>query len=315
MSRVVVTGGAGFIGSAVVRALAAAGWDVVVLDRLTYAGRREHLDGVPCELVVGDVCDHVAVGRALQGADAVLHLAAESHVTRSLAGPEDFLHTNITGTRVMLEAALGLGVARFIHMSTDEVFGAAPPGVSFGVDAPMRPGNPYAASKVGAEALVHAWRHSFGYPAAIVRCTNNYGPRQHPEKAVPSWALAALDGGPVPVHGMGAAVRDWLHVEDLARGLVAALDGWRPGATWHFAGQQPLLNREMASRVLRGVARSLDRPPAQIEFGEERQGQDHRYSLDDAATRAELGWAPQVALDDGLDQVVAWYQANRSLWG
>jgi dTDP-glucose 4,6-dehydratase len=315
VSRVLVTGGAGFIGSAVVRCLVEAGWSVVVLDRLTYAGRREHLAGVDCELQVGDVCDPAAAGRAAQGVDAVLHLAAESHVTRSLAGPEDFLHTNVTGTRVMLEAALGLGVPRFLHMSTDEVFGAAPDGVRFGPDDAHRPGNPYAASKVGAEALVHAWRHSFGYPAAIVRCTNNYGPRQHPEKAVPSWSLAALDGGPVPVHGMGAAVRDWLHVEDLARGLLLALERWRPGATWHFAGQQPLMNREMAGRVLREVGRQAGRAPAAMEFGEERQGQDHRYALDDAATRAELGWAPQVGLDEGLAQVVAWYREHRHLWG
>lgn len=297
------------MGSQLVRELAGAGAEVVVLDKLTYAGRREHLEGVACSLVVGDVCDPEAVRAAIRGCDTVVHAAAESHVTRALGAPADFLHTNVGGTRVVLEAAVEAGVDRVLHVSTDEVFGQVREGVACGVDAPMRPGNAYAASKVGAEALVHAWRHTHGLPAVIVRCTNNYGPRQHPEKAVPCWALAAIADQAMPIDGDGSAVRDWLHVEDFSRGLLAALRRWTPGATWHFAGQQHRTNREMASAVAEsaGVPGRFARRP-------ERQGQDRRYALADADTRRALGWAPRVPLAEGLARTVAWYRANPDAW-
>jgi dTDP-glucose 4,6-dehydratase len=309
MRRVLLTGGAGFMGSQVLRDLVGAGCEVVVLDKLTYAGRRAHIEGVPCSLVIGDVCDPDAVRDAMRGCDAVVHAAAESHVARSLGAPADFLETNVGGTRVVLEAAVALGIERVLHVSTDEVFGQVGDGIACDVDAPMRPGNAYAASKVGAEALVHAWRHTHGLPAVIVRCTNNYGPRQHPEKAVPCWALAALAGEAMPIDGDGSAVRDWLFVEDLSRGLVAALLRWTPGATWHFAGQQHRTNHEMASAVASsaGVAPRFARRP-------ERQGQDRRYALADAETRRALGWAPRVSLADGLARTVAWYRAHPDAW-
>lgn len=293
------------MGSQLARSLSEAGWEVRVLDSLTYAGRREHLEGVDCELIVGDVCDAELVARAVRGCGAVVHAAAESHVSRSLDDADVFIRTNVVGTRVVLDAACREGVERFVHLSTDEVFGAAPAGTSFGPDAPLQPGNPYAASKVGAEGLVHAWRHSYGYPAAIVRCTNNYGPRQHPEKAIPCWSLAGLQGGPIPIHGEGLAVRDWLHVEDFARGIVAGLERFRPGATWHFAGRQHHENRDIALRIgaLLGVG--------QLAYGPERQGQDSRYDLDDTETRAELGWAPEISLDEGLAGTVDWYRAHQ----
>ena len=303
--RLLLTGGAGFMGSQLARSLSAAGWQVRILDSLTYAGRRQHLEGVDCELVVGDICDGDLVARLVEGCEAVVHAAAESHVSRSLEQADVFTQTNVVGTRVMLDAACRAGVPRFLHLSTDEVFGQAPEGVSFGVDAPLRPGNPYAASKVGAEALVHAWRHSYDFPASIVRCTNNYGPRQHPEKAIPSWALAALAGGPIPVHGAGLAVRDWLHVEDFARGIVAALEAWKPAASWHFAGRQHRRNRDMAEAIAALVGLS-----GELAFGPERQGQDSRYDLDDVVTRAELGWAPERSLEDGLASTVEWYRAH-----
>lgn len=307
--RLLLTGGAGFMGSQLARTLAADGWEVVVLDRLTYAGRREHLDGVDCRLVVGDICDVSAVRAAMAGCDAVVHAAAESHVRRSFYDPGLFLRTNVEGTRVVLDAARELGIERVLHISTDEVFGSAPDGVSFGPDDPLRPGNPYAASKAAAEALVHAWRHTWGLPTAIVRCTNNYGPRQHPEKAVPCWTLAALEGGPVPVHGRGTAIRDWLHVADFARGVALALKRWRPNAVWHFAGHQPLHNREMAARIARLCG------GAPLAFVEERRGQDLRYDLDDLATRRELDWEPEVSLDEGLAETIAWYRdVGRALW-
>lgn len=308
VTRALVTGGAGFMGSQIVRALLEDGLEVRVLDLLTYAGRREHLMGLPVSLCVGDVCDPLAVAEAMDGADVVVHAAAESHVTRSLTDPTDFVRTNVEGTRVLLDVAARLAVPRFLHVSTDEVFGSAAPGQSFRVDDPLRPGNPYAASKVGAEAFVHAWRHTWGYGAAILRCTNNYGPRQHPEKAVPCWTLAALRGGPVPIHGEGLAVRDWLHVRDLAAGVVLALHRWRPGATWHFAGRQHLENRAMAGRILAMIGGGpLNHVP-------ERQGQDTRYDLDDAETRAELGWEPRVSLEEGLAETVAWYREHGDLW-
>ena len=304
--KVLLTGGAGFMGSQLTRTLVGAGCDVTVLDCLSYAGRRQHLEGVPCELIVGDVCDSQAVGLAMKNAELVIHAAAESHVARSLKAPSDFIRTNITGTHVVLEAARQQKVDRFLYISTDEVFGSAPPGIAFDIDAPMRPGNPYAASKVGGEALVHAWRHSFGYPASIVRCTNNYGPRQHPEKAIPCWTIAAASGGSIPVHGDGLAIRDWLFVEDFCRGILAAVNSWRPAATWHFAGQQHRQNRFIAQQIstmFGGVA---------LSFGPDRQGQDARYSLDDARTRQELSWSPQVSLLSGLEQTVAWYQEHGS---
>lgn len=310
MRRLLLTGGAGFMGSQLARDLVSAGWAVVVLDKLTYAGRREHLAGVDCELVVGDVCDAALVGALMGRVDAVVHAAAESHVIRSHADAGAFLRTNVDGTRVVLEAAAAARVAQVVHISTDEVFGEAADDEAFGPDAPMRPGNPYAASKVGAEALVHAWRHTYGLPAVIVRCTNNYGPRQHEEKAVPCWARAALDGDPMPVDGDGSAVRDWLFVEDFSRGIVAALERWTPGATWHFAGQQHLRNREMAE----AVARACGAPP-NFAFRAERQGQDRRYALDDAATRAALDWAPRVSLAEGLARTAAWVRAQGTTAG
>lgn len=314
MPRLLLTGGAGFIGSQLARTLGEAGWEVRVLDKLTYAGRREHLDGVDCELVVADVVDSEAVEAAMEGCEAVVHAAAESHVERSLEDPAAFLRTNVEGTRAVLAAATRHEIERVLVMSTDEVFGEVPGDALCGPDAPLRPGNPYAASKAGAEALVHAWRKSFDLPAGIVRCVNCYGPRQHPEKAVPWWARDALEGRLVPVQGLGTAVRDWLYVEDLAAGVARALERWKPAATWHFAGHCRLPNLEMARRVLAVVAERTG-SLAQIDLVAERRGQDIRYGLDDRETRAALGWAPQVALDDGLRRTVEWIaETGRSLW-
>ncbi len=308
MRRVLVTGGAGFMGSQLVRTLAGAGWTVVVLDKLTYAGHRVFLEGVDHDLIVGDVCDPAMVQGAMEGVDAVIHMAAESHVARSLSDPDAFLRTNVLGTRVVLDGARQAGIQRFIHISTDEVFGSAPVGVAYGPTGRVCPGNAYAASKVAGEALVHAWRHTHGLPAAIVRCTNNYGPRQHPEKAIPCWTLAGLRGESLPVHGEGLAERDWLHVEDFAVGVLQGLEAFRGDACWHFAGQSHVRNRDMAGRI----AEQLSAPG--LSFGPERQGQDSRYELDDSATRAELGWAPQVSPEDGLARTIEWYREHGSLW-
>jgi len=300
MGVVLVTGGAGFIGSQLVRELSGAGHRVRVLDALTYAGDRAHLIGVPHEFFHADLRDGGALRAAMDGADGAIHLAAESHVSRSLASPGAFFATNVEGTRAVLEAAQAVGLPRLLHMSTDEVFGAALPGQSFGPEDRHRPGNPYAASKAAAEALVFAWRHSFGAPVAMVRCTNNYGPRQHLEKAIPCWTAMAKNNGLIVIHGDGSPRRDWLAVEDCARGLRRALEAFEPGAVDHLAGRNERSNLEVAQAVgaLMGGA--------PVVLGPARPGQDAAYRLDDRHSRARLGWRPQVGFAEGLAATVAW---------
>lgn len=295
-----LTGGAGFIGSALARALAREGWTVTVLDKLTYAGRREHLSGVDAELVVGDIGDAALVRRLVAGAEAVVHAAAESHVARALLDPSLFVQTNVEGTRVMLEEAARAGVPHFVHLSTDEVFGSAPNGHAFGPEDPLRPGNFYAASKAGAEAMVHAVAHTRGYRASVVRCTNNYGPRQHEEKAIPCWARAALRREPVPIHGRGEAVRDWLHVDDFAAGICQILRQSEPGGVYHFSGGNSLPNRQVAEQILAICG------GGSLLFQEDRPGQDARYALDDRGSRERLSWSPRVPFEEGLAETVRW---------
>lgn len=303
MPRVLLTGGAGFIGSSVARALLDSGHDVVVLDLLTYAGRRENLDGLDLDFIHGDVCDYDRVRSAMTGCDAVVHAAAESHVARSLVDPNAFLRTNIDGTRVVLQAAIDAAIPHLVHVSTDEVFGQSEEDEIFETDAALRPGNVYAASKASAEAFVHAAAHTHGYRATIVRCTNNYGPRQHSEKAIPGWIQCALAGNPLPIHGRGEAVRDWLHVEDFAAGLIAVLKRGNPGDVHHFSGRTPKTNREVAERIL-GLCGG-----GPLQFQEDRPGQDKRYAINDRRTRRELNWKPVIPFDDGLRRLVQRHRA------
>ena len=304
--KLLITGGAGFIGSAVIRHIITHTNDEVVnLDKLTYAGRREHLDGLDLELVVGDVCDQDLVEKLVDGTGAIIHAAAESHVTRSLDDPRTFIQTNVEGTRIVLEAAARAAVPHTVHISTDEVFGSCPPDhPPFGPRDRLAPGNPYAATKAAAEAFVHATAHAFGYRATVVRSTNNYGPRQHTEKAVPSWIAAALGQGPLVIHGDGSPVRDWLHVSDFAAGLVTVLQRGKPGSTYHFSGGNPRQNRQVAEQVLD----LCSRPPSALQPGPDRPGQDMRYALDDRDTRTKLGWTPRVDFRDGLAETVRWYR-------
>lgn len=296
--RVLLTGGAGFMGSSVARVLVAAGWEVVVYDALTYAGSAANLEGVDCSLVEADVCDAPILWPLVRAADLVVHMAAESHVERSLRDAAPFVRTNVDGTRTVLEACVGAGGRPLVHVSTDEVFGSAAEGQLFREDDPFRPGNPYAATKAAAESLVQAWRHAYGLRVKVVRCTNNYGARQHPEKAVAGWIQRGLAGEPLPLHGRGEAVRDWLHVEDFARGLLAVIDHHGPRDTFHLAGRQPRTNREIAAMIAElcgGV------PLVEVA---DRPGQDARYALDDEPTRIDLDWAPQVPLEHGLRRLV-----------
>lgn len=286
------------MGSAVARALVGAGHDVVVLDALTYAGRREHLDGLPVRLEVADVADPVRVQPLVDDADAVVHMAAESHVDRSIRDARAFVRTNVEGTRVVLESCQLAGNKPLFHVSTDEVFGSAPPGHHFAEQDPLRPGNPYAASKAGAECLIDAWRHTFGLDARIIRCTNNYGLRQHPEKVLMGWTLRALRGEALPIHGDGGAVRDWLHVDDFAAGVLAVLGYEGPRRIFHLAGRNPRTNREMAETLLMIIG------SGRLVMVPDRLGQDARYALDDAGTREDLGWIPRTELMDGLAAMV-----------
>lgn len=296
--HVLLTGGAGFMGSSVARALLDEGCVVTVYDALTYAGSHAHLDGLDVNFVHADVCDPVALWPRVRASDVVVHMAAESHVERSLRDAGPFVRTNVDGTRRVLEACVGEG-RPLVHVSTDEVFGSASPGQAFREQDAFRPGNPYAATKAAAEALVVAWRNSFGLPVKVVRCTNNYGVRQHAEKAVMGWIRRGLAGEALPLHGRGEAVRDWLHVDDFARALVRIVAYEGPRDVFHLAGRTPRTNREMAALVAQLVG------GAELVEVDDRPGQDARYALDDEGTRRDLGWAPRVALEDGVADLIA----------
>lgn len=298
-----LTGGAGFIGSAFARAFLARGWRLVVLDRLSYAGRRENLAGLDLELVVGDICDRDLVVNLMGRVDVVVHAAAESHVERSLIDPEPFLRTNVRGTLTLMEAACEAAVPRFYHVSTDEVFGEAVGGLSFGTSDRLCPGNFYAATKASAEAFVHYMRHTRGYPVSIVRCTNNYGPRQHPEKAIPRWILSALMGRPLFLHGRGLAERNWIHVDDFASGMSALVQAGTVGGEHHFRGEASLPNHEVVERIAALTGTSSPIVPI-----EDRPGQDSRYDIDDRTSRETLAWRPLVPFEQGLAETIDWYR-------
>jgi dTDP-glucose 4,6-dehydratase len=305
--RLVVTGGAGFIGSTYVRVFRAE-HDVVVLDKLTYAGRRENLpDDV--ELVVGGIEDRDLVRQVLDGADAVVNFAAESHVDRSIADQDAFARTHVIGTAVLLDAVRAHGIGRYLQVSTDEVYGSIEDG-SFTESSPLDPSSPYSATKAGGDLLVSAYAHTHGVEAVICRGSNNYGPRQYPEKLIPLCILNALHGDPLPVYGDGKQVRNWLYVEDFCRGIHAVLEGGRPGEAYNIGGPDECENIEVVERIveLTGADESL------IEYVTDRPGHDRRYSLASEKAREELGWEAQVRFADGLARTVEWYRDNEAWW-
>jgi dTDP-glucose 4,6-dehydratase len=315
--RILVTGGAGFIGSSYVRAVlqdnypGAAGAEVTVLDLLTYSGNRGNLPLTDSRLnfVQGDIRDPDLVRGLLPGHDVIVHFAAESHVDRSIAGAIPFVTTNVLGTQVLLDAARAAGVGRFVHVSTDEVYGSIEHG-SWTEDWPLTPNSPYAASKAGSDLLALAAHRTHGFDVVVTRCSNNYGLHQFPEKVIPLFVTNLLDGRKVPLYGDGGNIRDWLHVEDHCRGIQLALEKGRPGEIYHIGGGTELTNKDLTGRLLAacGVGWDMVEPVA------DRKGHDRRYSLDITKISEELGYAPQIGLDEGLAATVAWYRENRAWW-
>lgn len=327
-----VTGAAGFIGSTFVELAIAASHKVVVLDALTYAGHKENLQSIissnEFKLIIGNICNGPLVMSLLERfqPDAILNFAAESHVDRSISAPSAFIETNIQGTFTLLNAALeyyktlsGEKAAgfRYLQVSTDEVYGSLGATGKFSETTPLAPNSPYSASKASADLLVRAWHHTYGLPTLTTNCSNNYGPRQFPEKLIPYMIHCALTGKPLPVYGDGGNIRDWIHVEDHCRGILLALEKGRPGGTYCFGGNAERNNLD----VVRTICRELDglRPRADgksyetgIQFVTDRLGHDRRYAIDDTLAQRELGFTRKYEFESGLANTVRWYLENQT---
>lgn len=311
-----VTGGAGFIGANFVRRRCAAHprERLIVLDALTYAGNMESLDGVSgFQLVRGDICDGPLVEQTLRdhAIDAIVHFAAESHVDRSILGPGAFVRTNVVGTATLLEKARAAGVKRFVHVSTDEVYGdLGPDDPPFSETTPVRPRSPYSASKAGSDHLVRAWFETYKFPTLITRCSNNYGPYQFPEKLIPLMILNAMSDTPLPVYGDGMNVRDWIHVEDHCAAIERVLEKGRDGEVYNIGGRSEKPNIEIVKSILKHLGKS----ESLIRFVADRPGHDRRYAIDDGKIERELGWTRARRFDEGLASTIAWYRDNEKWW-
>jgi len=333
MTKIVVTGGAGFIGSAAVRLLVKnPGAEVTVIDKMTYAANRANIAPAEatgrCRLIIEDICNAAGMTEiiAAERPDQILHLAAESHVDRSISGPRDFVETNVLGTYNLLEAARAYwstlaGAARdtfrFLHVSTDEVYGSLGDEGLFTEETPYDPSSPYSASKAASDHLAKAWHRTYGLPVIISNCSNNYGPHHFPEKLMPLVILNALEGKALPVYGKGDNIRDWLHVEDHARALALIASKGRPGETYNVGGRNERTNLQ----VVEAICDTLDRiVPAErsrrglITFVADRPGHDHRYAVDAAKLERELGWRAEETFETGLEKTIRWYLANEKWW-
>ena len=312
MLSVLVTGGCGFIGSNFVHHLLETEPEVQVvnLDCLTYAGNPANLAAVEdhprYRFVKASITDRDAVRHALAGVHTVFNFAAESHVDRSIHDSAPFVRTNVLGTQVLLDAARELRVARLVQVSTDEVYGSLGPAGAFTEETPLAPNSPYAASKAAADLLVRSYVHTFGLPALVTRCSNNYGPYQFPEKLIPLFISNLLRDEPVPVYGDGQNVRDWVHVRDHCRALHRAWRSGRPGEVYNVGGRCELTNLELT----RALLRALGKPESLIRYVKDRPGHDRRYAIDCTKIERELGWRPEVPFEQGLRDTVAWYRAN-----
>ena len=309
--KLLVTGGAGFIGSNFIHhILSGDGYRVVNYDALTYAGNLLNLEDVASRpdyaFFKGNICDAGAVREAMQGCDAVVHFAAESHVDRSIYEPAPIIETNVRGTLTLLQVARELKVGRFLHVSTDEVYGDIPQGQSSDESYPLQPNSPYAASKAAADMLVRSFVRTYGFPAVITRASNNYGPYQFPEKFMPLMIANALEDKPLPIYGDGLQERDWLEVQDHCRALAMVLKRGREGEVYNIGGGNTEPNLAMVRRILR----ALDKPEALMKRVKDRPGHDRRYALDCSKIKAELGWSPQVPLETGVQKTIAWYREH-----
>jgi dTDP-glucose 4,6-dehydratase len=318
MQNLLVTGGAGFIGSNFVRYLLEThpSYLVVNLDKLTYAGNLENLEDVAgnsrYRFVKGDICDQGLVESIVKQhkVDAVINFAAESHVDRSILGTSPFIETNFVGTHVLLEVTRSLGINRFLQISTDEVYGSAPPSTKFTEASLLNPSSPYAASKASADLLALSYFRTFETPVVITRCSNNYGPYQFPEKLIPLMISNAISDLPLPVYGDGLQIRDWIHVRDHCAALDLALHSGRVGEVYNISAEDERKNLS----VVRLILKCLGKPESLIAFVKDRPGHDRRYALSAAKIMDELGWSPQTSFEDGLNLTVKWYLERRSWW-
>ena len=317
--RILVTGAAGFIGSNYVRRILSGAYPghddtrITVLDLLTYAGTLTNLEPVDSDprftFIKGDIRDGDLLADIVPGHDAIVHFAAESHVDRSITGAADFVLTNVLGTQKLLQAALDAGVEKFVHVSTDEVYGSIDQG-SWTEDRPLEPNSPYSASKASSDLVARAYARTFGMNICITRCSNNYGPHQFPEKVIPLFVTNLMDGKKVPLYGDGLNVRDWLHVDDHCRGIQLVLDGGRPGEIYNIGGGTELTNIELTGRLLEAMGVGWD----MVERVQDRKGHDRRYSVDISKIAGELGYSPQVPFEQGLAETIDWYRGNESWW-
>ena len=314
--RILVTGGCGFIGGNLVHHLLKSHPDdqVVNLDALTYAGCPESLDDIAHDpryrFVHGDICDRELVEGLMDGIDAVMHLAAESHVDRSLTDPGAFVRTNVLGTQVLLDAARRAKVQRFLHVSTDEVYGSLGDTGFFTETTPYSPNSPYSASKAGSDLLVRAYHETFGMPVLLTNCSNNYGPYHFPEKLLPLFITNLIDGHPVPVYGDGLNVRDWLHVQDHVEALDLVLRQGVPGERYNVGGQNEWTNMAITREILH----RMDRDDSFIRYVQDRPGHDRRYAIDAGKIERDLGWIPRYTFEQGLQETIDWYRANEAWW-
>jgi dTDP-glucose 4,6-dehydratase len=310
--KIFVTGGAGFIGSNFIRYVLGldAGYSVVNFDKLTYAGNLANLDPVAdnrnYSFVRGDICDPSAVEAAMAGCQTIVHFAAESHVDRSIYEPAPVIETNVTGTFILLQVARQVNIKRFVHVSTDEVYGDMPPGGFADENSPLQPSSPYSASKASSDLIVKSYIRTFNFPAVITRASNNYGPLQFPEKFLPLMITSALDDKLLPIYGDGKQERDWLHVQDHCSGILAVLERGRTGEVYNIGGLDVVENLTMARRLLHATGKT----ESLLSFVKDRPGHDRRYALNCDKIRQELGWKPAISLDEGLRQTIEWYNTN-----
>ena len=322
--KILVTGGAGFIGSNLVRLiLEQTDHHVTNLDLLTYAGNLENLIDVESspryEFIHGDICDVSVVDRALSDVDVVLHLAAESHVDRSIESASPFVTTNVVGTQILLDRAMQRGVDRFVHVSTDEVYGSLPwadpddpqsGAERFTEETPLAPRSPYSASKAASDLFALAYHETHGFPVLVTRCSNNYGAYQFPEKLIPLMVTNAFQGEPLPVYGDGLYVRDWIHVDDHCRGILSAMERGVPGEVYNFGGNAERTNLQ----VVQGILEAVGADPGLVVHVADRPGHDRRYAVDSSKSEASLDWSPSLDFERGLADTVAWYREHEEWW-